>query len=63
MGSFEIISILLFFVYFYPADGNYYLIETSDSSEEAVSGVDYEEPGCVELRTRFAVSCAKEGCT
>ena len=56
------LSLLLLFVYFYPADGNHYLIETSDNSEEAGSGMDYAEPGCIELRTRFSVSCVREGC-
>ena len=64
MGSFKKLLFLLMFDYFYPADGNHYLIETetSDNSEETVSGVDYAEPGCIELRTSFSVSCAKEGC-
>ena len=57
------LSVLLLFVYFYSADGNHYLIETSDNSEEAVSaGMDYAEPGCIELPTRFSVSCVREGC-
>ena len=63
MGCFEMLLFLVMFVYVYPADGNHYLIETetSDNSKEAVSGMDYAEPGCIELRTRFSVSCAKEG--
>ena len=51
------------FVCFYLADGNHYLIETSDNSEEAgsVLGVDYAEPGCIDLTTDFAISCVNEG--
>lgn len=54
---------LLMIVCFYLADGNHYLIETSDNSEEAgsVSGVDYAEPGCVKLTTDFAISCVNDG--
>ena len=51
---------------FFPADGNHYLIETSDNSKEAGSGseADYAEPGCIELPTDFSVSCVKvkDGC-
>ena len=54
---------LLMYVCFYLADGNHYLIETSDNSKEAgsVSGVNYAEPGCIELTTDFAISCVNEG--
>ena len=62
MGCFEMLSLLLMFVYFYQADGNHYLIETSDNSGEAALGVDYAEPGCIELRKRFSMTCVKEGC-
>merc|ERR1719339_541548 len=54
----------LLLVCFYPANGKHYLIETSDNSGEAVSGVDYldyAEPGCIELRKRFSMTCVKEG--
>mgnify|MGYP001402721378 FL=1 len=50
------------FVYFSTADGNHYLIETSDDTGEAVLGMDYAEPGCIEERTTFSVSCVREGC-
>lgn len=62
MGCFEMLSLLLMFVYFSTADGNHYLIETSDNTGEAVLGMDYAEPGCIEERTTFSVSCVKEGC-
>ena len=56
------LSLRLFLVCFYPANGKHYLIETSDNSGEAALGVDYAEPGCIELRKRFSMTCVKEGC-
>ena len=54
--------LLLMVVCLYPVNGNHYLIETSDSQEEPGAEADYPEPGCIELKTDFAVSCVKYAC-
>ena len=56
------LSLFLMFVYFSTAVGTHYLIETSDDTGEAVLGMDYAEPDCIEERITFSVSCVREGC-
>ena len=59
------LALHLLLICFYLAIGKHYLIETSDNSRGAASGVDYvdyAEPGCIELRKRFSMTCVKEGC-